>query len=292
MAGAMSVEAMRGTEVAFDREIHDLRPHPGQVYVAKRMRAILMSGAGGTRKKSEIAKSHENCGKVQDPYSLRCIPQVHGASRDALTFVRQVIEREINSVTDNPLVFPDQKRILSGGNFHGQAIAIAMDLLSIAMAEIASISEQRIEKLVNPVISDLPAFLTPQGGLNSGFMICASGQRQALCLRIKPFAIRRASIRSQHRATKKTTSAWGRGGREKQGLSSRTRGEFSRWSFYRPLKAWTSCVRSRARAMIEAVHGAIRKHVKKVTVDRPFHQDFITLETMLENRDFERLVAI
>ncbi|MFL5811987.1 MAG: histidine ammonia-lyase, partial [Bdellovibrionia bacterium] len=167
VAGAMTLEALRGTEVAFEPEIHEVRPHPGQIHVAKRMRDILLSGGG----RSQIAKSHENCGKVQDPYSLRCIPQVHGASRDALAFTRQVLEREVNAVTDNPLVFPDKKKILSGGNFHGQIVAIAMDVMSIAVAEIANISEQRIEKLINPAISDLPAFLTPQGGLNSGFMI-------------------------------------------------------------------------------------------------------------------------
>src|SRR6185436_14750677 len=113
-----------------------------------------------------ISKSHENCGKVQDPFSLRCMPQVHGATRDTLAFVRQVLEREVNSVTDNPLVFPKEKKILSGGNFHGQIVAIAMDALSIAVAELGSISEQRIEKLVNPAISELPPFLIRQGGLN------------------------------------------------------------------------------------------------------------------------------
>ena len=166
IAGAMSVEAMRGTETAFEPEIHRVRPHPGQIKVAANVRKILLSGG-----KSQIAKSHEGCGKVQDPYSLRCIPQVHGASRDVLAFVRGVLEREINSVTDNPLIFPKEQKILSGGNFHGQIVAIAMDALSIAVAELGSISEQRIEKLVNPAISELPAFLIRDGGLNSGFMI-------------------------------------------------------------------------------------------------------------------------
>ena len=165
--GAMTVEALRGTETAFEPEIHAVRPHPGQKLVAKNVRKLLLNGGG----KSAIARSHEGCGKVQDPYSLRCIPQVHGASRDTLVFVRQILEREINSVTDNPLIFPAEKKILSGGNFHGQIVAIGMDALSIAVAELASISEQRIEKLVNPAISELPAFLTKNGGLNSGFMI-------------------------------------------------------------------------------------------------------------------------
>ncbi|MGK5088798.1 histidine ammonia-lyase [Bdellovibrionota bacterium FG-2] len=166
LAGAMTVEALRGTETAFEPEIHSVRPHPGQVHVAKNVRRILYSGG-----KSEIAQSHADCGKVQDPYSLRCIPQVHGPVRDTLAFVRGVLEREANSVTDNPLVFPDQKKILSGGNFHGEGVAMAMDFMAIAVAELGSISEQRMEKLVNPAISGLPAFLTKEGGLNSGFMI-------------------------------------------------------------------------------------------------------------------------
>lgn len=173
-AGAMTVEASRGTETAFEPEIHEVRPHPGQIYTAARMRKILLgSDKIAQGKKSGIAKSHENCGKVQDPYSLRCIPQVHGPIRDTLEFVKGILEREFNSVTDNPLVFfrGNKGIVLSGGNFHGQALAMAMDYLSISISELASISEQRIEKLINPVISELPAFLTKQGGLNSGFMI-------------------------------------------------------------------------------------------------------------------------
>lgn len=165
-AGAMTVEAVRGTPVAFDEKIHRVRPHPGQVEIAKTMRNLL-----GKPKGSEIARSHANCGKVQDPYSLRCIPQVHGATLDTIRFVRQIIEREINSVTDNPLVFVKEDQILSGGNFHGQYLALAMDYLAISVAELASISERRIDKLTNYTFSDLPAFLMKKSGLNSGFMI-------------------------------------------------------------------------------------------------------------------------
>jgi histidine ammonia-lyase len=167
LAGALSLEALRGTSTAFDPLIHAVRPHPGQVQVAQHLRWFVAP----EEERSEIGKSHEACSRVQDPYSLRCIPQVHGATRDALLFVRQVFEREINSATDNPLVFPHAGKILSGGNFHGQILAIGMDLLAISIAELASISEQRIEKLVNPSTSGLPAFLTLKGGLNSGFMI-------------------------------------------------------------------------------------------------------------------------
>ena len=164
--GAMTLEALRGTSVAFDKKIHDLRPHPGQIAVAKVLRDLLETPA-----KSEIAMSHEGCGRVQDPYSLRCMPQVHGASMDTIRFVREIVEREINSVTDNPLVFVDEGEILSGGNFHGQYLAVATDYLSIAVAELGSISEQRFEKLISPAFSDLPTFLMKEAGLNSGFMI-------------------------------------------------------------------------------------------------------------------------
>jgi histidine ammonia-lyase len=166
LSGAMTLEALRGTAVAFDKKIHAVRPHPGQIEVAKIFRDLL-----DHPKKSEIALSHEGCDRVQDPYSLRCIPQVHGPILETIRFVKTIVEREINSVTDNPLVFVDEDEILSGGNFHGQYLAMGMDFLSIAMAELASISEQRIEKLINPAISDLPAFLMKKSGINSGFMI-------------------------------------------------------------------------------------------------------------------------
>jgi histidine ammonia-lyase len=169
IAGAMSLEALKGTSRPFDPRLHEARPHPGQIVVAANLRALLAD--------SEIAESHKDCGKVQDAYSLRCMPQVHGATRDALGFVRTVLEREINSVTDNPSVFVDrgETEILSGGNFHGQPLAIALDLAAIACAELANISERRVEQLVNPALSTgLTPFLAPPGpksGLHSGFMI-------------------------------------------------------------------------------------------------------------------------
>lgn len=165
--GALSVEAMRGTSAAFDPLIHAIRPHSGQITSAKNVLSYLREKNKG----SKISESHVDCTKVQDPYSLRCIPQVHGTSRDAIQNIKGIIETEINSVTDNPLVFAKEKKILSGGNFHGQALAMGLDFLAIAVAELASISEQRIEKLVNPVISELPAFLVKNSGIQSGFMI-------------------------------------------------------------------------------------------------------------------------
>ncbi len=161
---ALSLEALRGTRAAFDPRIHAARPHPGQVAAAGHMREIL----GGT---SAIAESHRDCHRVQDAYSLRCIPQVHGVTRDALAFTASILERELNAATDNPMIFTDTQESRSGGNFHGQYPAFACDLLAIAACDLASISERRQERLVNPASSDLPAFLTRHGGLESGFMM-------------------------------------------------------------------------------------------------------------------------
>jgi histidine ammonia-lyase len=159
---AMTLDALEGTDAAFDRRIHDARPHRGQTVVAGRMRALL---AG-----SPLRESHRGCGRVQDAYSLRCVPQVHGAVRDAVEFASDTFEIEINSATDNPLVFPDGA-VLSGGNFHGAPVAIAADLAGMALTDLASISERRIERLVNPALSGLPPFLVREGGLHNGFMI-------------------------------------------------------------------------------------------------------------------------
>ncbi|MCG3175042.1 MAG: Histidine ammonia-lyase [Myxococcota bacterium] len=163
IAGAVSLEGLKGTATAFREEIHRVKGHPGQIACAANLRRLLAD--------SEIALSHTDCGKVQDPYSLRCMPQVHGASRDALEHCREVWEREANGATDNPLVFANTGETLSGGNFHGQSIALAFDYAAIAVAELANISERRIEQLVNPALSGLPPFLVRQSGLNSGYMI-------------------------------------------------------------------------------------------------------------------------
>ncbi len=160
---AMSLEAYLGTDRVFDQRLNDLRPHPGQTKVAANLRAILAE--------SQIMQSHRECGRVQDPYSFRCIPVVHGAVRDSIAHVRRVAETEANSVTDNPLVFPDDGEFLSGGNFHGEPIALAMDFLKMAIAEFASIGERRLYLLLNAEDRDLPLFLTGRSGLQSGLMI-------------------------------------------------------------------------------------------------------------------------
>ena len=165
VAGAMSMDALLGTPEPFRQEIQDARPHAGQGISAGRLRALV---AG-----SEIRESHrEGDPRVQDAYSLRCMPQVHGAAREALRYIRGILETEANSATDNPLVFPEAGVVVSGGNFHAQVVSAALDLLAIALVDLASISERRIERLLNPDLSmGLPAFLSKRPGLESGFMI-------------------------------------------------------------------------------------------------------------------------
>ena len=166
ITSAMSLEAAMGTVAACDPKIHKLRPHTGQISTAANIRRICQG--------SEIMESHKNCDRVQDSYALRCVPQVHGAIKDAFNYAKRIIETEINSVTDNPLIFPEQEEVISGGNFHGEPLALTQDFLSIALSDLANISDRRIFKLLTNFTSEgLPAFLIPadKGGLNNGFMI-------------------------------------------------------------------------------------------------------------------------
>ena len=159
---SMTLEALKGITDAFDHIVHKVRGQKGEMISARNVLRIT-EGSNLTTLQGEI--------RVQDAYSLRCIPQIHGASRDAINYVKDVINIELNAATDNPLIFPDEDKVISGGNFHGQPIALAMDFLGIALSELANVSERRIERLVNPQLNDLPAFLTKKGGMNSGFMI-------------------------------------------------------------------------------------------------------------------------
>jgi histidine ammonia-lyase len=188
--GALSLDALRGTDVAFDARIHQARPHPGQLRTAANLRKMLEG--------SSLRQSHVDCDRVQDAYSLRCMPQVHGAVRDTLTHCREVFEIEVNSAVDNPLVFMKtvpthvgadalvrsaerssaslEADVISGGNFHGQPLAFALDFLGIALSALAGISERRLERLVNPALNEgLPPFLAAGAGLNSGFMMAQVG---------------------------------------------------------------------------------------------------------------------
>jgi histidine ammonia-lyase len=162
VVSALTLDALRGTPRAFDVRIHQARPHPGQLASAERLRGLLEG--------SEIRQSHIGCQRVQDAYSLRCIPQVHGPVRDAIAEARRVFEIELNSATDNPLVFGDE--VLSGGNFHGESLALQLDFLAIALSALAGISERRVDRLVNPALNEeLPPFLAGHAGLESGLMM-------------------------------------------------------------------------------------------------------------------------
>jgi histidine ammonia-lyase len=283
LIGAMTTEAIKGTHTAFAPEIHSVRAHPGQIESARNIRSILTPNG----KLSSIAKSHENCGKVQDPYSIRCMPQVHGATRDCLAFIRLSLTREINSVTDNPLVLPDQNKILSGGNFHGQIIAICMDLLAIVTAEIASISEQRLEKLVNPAISELPAFLTPNGGLNSGFMIvqvaAASivSENKTLCHPASVDTIPTSADKEDH----VSMGAWA--ARKAEIVIDNTRRVLAMEllaaaqgiDFLRPLTS---------SPIIEKNHKKLRKKISFMKKDRFMKSDIDLAEQMLLNKEIHR----
>lgn len=163
LAGAMTIEGMLGSHRPFLPQVHAVRPHPGHGVVSTHMRRLLADSA--------LVETHVDCTKVQDPYSMRCIPQVHGAARDGLAFCRRILEVEVNAGTDNPLVFAEEEELISAGNFHGQPVSLGLDVLAMGLTQLASISERRVEQMVNPALSGLPPFLAKNSGLNSGFMI-------------------------------------------------------------------------------------------------------------------------
>jgi histidine ammonia-lyase len=278
VAGALSLEALKGTARAFDPRVIAARPHPGQIAVAAALRALL---AG-----SEIAESHRDCGKVQDPYSLRCMPQVHGASRDVLAFARTVLEREAQSSTDNPLVFtggPDGDELISGGNFHGQPVALALDAAALAVAELANISERRIEQLVNPHLSSgLPPFLAADSGLNSGFMI-AQVSAAALVSENKILA-HPASVDS-------IPSSAGREDHVSMGATAALKLATIADHVGTVLAIELLCAAQgldlrrplRTTAPLEAVHAAIRARVPAMMVDRPLAPDIAAVRALIDD---------
>jgi histidine ammonia-lyase len=277
IVGAMTLEATRGTKAAFDTFVHQLRPHPTQIKVAANLRKLLAN--------SEIAKSHKDCGKVQDPYSLRCMPQVHGASRVFLQNAVPILEIEMNSVTDNPIVrLPKGKekgQIISGGNFHGEFIAQAMDGVAISLAEIANISDLRMQKLVNPTMSGLPAFLTPDPGLNSGMMIvqvCAASlvsENKILCHPASVDSIPTSADKEDHVSMGVTAA------RKARQVLNHTRKVLAMeflcaaqgLDFLQPLRAGKGA---------QIAFEVIRKHIKTANVDRAFHQDIENIELLIK----------
>ncbi len=282
IATALTLEAVRGTKRAYDEDISLLKPQPGQVLVSKNLTRLLAEV-------SEIASSHEDCGKVQDPYSLRCVPQVHGAIRQTLDHAEGVLKVEINSVTDNPLIFVDKKKVVSGGNFHGEALALCMDYLAMGLSEVANISERRVEKMMNPTFSDLPAFLIKESGLNSGLMIAhvtmaaLASENKYLCHPASVDSIPTSTDKEDHVSMGVTS---GRKLHEvirnvKTCLAIEFLCNTQGVDLLRPLKT---------NEALERVHTLVRKHVPKIEKDRTFHIDIKNITSLISN--FEILSVV
>lgn len=277
IAGAMSTDAMKGTVSSADKRIQKVRAFKGQGDSAKNIRNLLEG--------SEILASHTNCDMIQDSYSIRCIPQVHGASRDTIDYVKGIIEIEMNSATDNPLIFANDGDILSGGNFHGQPVALAMDFLGIALAELANISERRIAKLVDKSLSNgLPPFLTGKGGLNSGFMIvqytAASlvSENKTLAHPASVDSIPTSASQEDH------VSMGTIGARHcrkilknaQQVIGIELLCAAQGVDFRRPLKSSSP---------IERAHAIIRKNIPKLVTDRIIYTDLVKIKELVENNN-------
>ncbi|MGE0199744.1 MAG: histidine ammonia-lyase [Candidatus Melainabacteria bacterium] len=275
IAGAMTIEAVMGSHQPFDSRVAELRPHPGHAETARIFRALLADSA--------IARAHTDCDKVQDAYSLRCIPQIHGAVRDAVKQIRTVLETEINAVTDNPLIFPNGD-ILSQGNFHGEPLAIALDMLGIALSELASASERRIDKLMNPAFSGLPSFLVPEGqaGLNSGMMI-AHYTTAALVSENKSLA-HPASVDSIPTSNDKEdhVSMGAIAARQAQSILTNARHVIAT-ELLCAAQGLEERKPLRPGVGVAAAHRLIRRHVKPLATDRSLQEDIDSIVSLIRD---------
>lgn len=274
IAGAMTVEATRSSLRPFDPRIQEVRPHPGQAACAANLRRLLES--------SQVMESHAGCAKVQDAYSLRCMPQVHGAFRGALEHITRVVEIEMNAATDNPLVFAAEGEVISGGNFHGQPIAQAADLLAASAADLSSVSERRIENLVNPDLSGLPGFLTPHPGLNSGMMLvqvlaaALVSENKTLAFPAGVDSIPTSANREDHvpmstAAARKCRAVVTNATRVLAGeLLCAAQG----LEFLRPLRAGRGA---------EVAYQHLREHVRPLGRDRTLHRDLEAVERLIRS---------
>lgn len=272
----LTLDAVRGTASPFDLRISGLKPQPGQLDVSRNLLTIIEG--------SEIINSHPEDGKVQDPYSLRCIPQVHGACRQTLRHAEEVLDIELNSVTDNPLVFPETGDVISGGNFHGEALALCMDYLAMGLSEICNIAERRVEKMMNPHFSDLPAFLTKNSGLNSGLMIAhvtmaaLASENKYLCHPASVDSIPTSTDKEDHVSMGVTS------GRKLQevvsnvqyGLAIELLCNTQGLEFLRPLQTSPG---------LEKVISLVRRHVAPIEDDRTFHKDIENLAKLVQSEE-------
>ncbi|HEY3233348.1 MAG TPA: histidine ammonia-lyase, partial [Polyangiaceae bacterium] len=284
IAGAMSLEALKGSERPFEERLMKLRPHPGQMVSAANLRRLLSD--------SEIMVSHHDCDKVQDPYSLRCMPQVHGATRDALEWAREVLEREVNSVTDNPCIFESGEvvEVVSGGNFHGQPVAYALDLAAIAVSELADISERRVEQLVNPALSSgLTPFLARESGLHNGFMIAQVAaaslvsENRVLCHPASTDSIPSSAGREDH-VSMGSVSARKLGAivtNVRRALAIELLTASAGLDQRAPLRPGTGAA---------AAHSFIRTHIAPLYDDRPLYEDIEQVAQLIKNGELLKAV--
>jgi histidine ammonia-lyase len=274
ITGAMTIEATKSSQRPFDPRIQMIRPHPGQTACAANLLQLLAD--------SEVMRSHAGCPKVQDAYSMRCMPQVHGSARDAIGHVAAVVEREMNAATDNPLVFPDTGEVLSGGNFHAQPIALCSDLLAAALADLSSICERRVENLVNPDLSGLPGFLTPHPGLNSGMMLvqvlaaALVSENKSLSFPASVDSIPTSANREDH-----VSMSTGAARKCRQVVTNTTR----------VLACELLCAAQglefhsglRPGRGVEAAYRCLREHVRPLGRDRTLHRDLEAAERLLRS---------
>ena len=276
VAAALTLEGMAGTNRAYDEKISRVRPHPGQILTAKNLNRLL--------DESKIIDSHKDCSRVQDPYSLRCVPQIHGACRQTLKQAEDVFSIELNAVTDNPLIFFEEDDIISGGNFHGEPLALAMDYLSMGLAELCNVSERRIEKMMNPAFSELPSFLIEKAGINSGLMMvqvtaaALASENKYLCHPASVDTIPTSTDKEDH------VSMGVAAGRKLQEVLFNVKSvlaiEFlcncQAIDLRRPLTSSPA---------IEAVVKKIRERVPFVTEDRAFDEDIGNIVDLIEGDD-------
>jgi len=280
LAASLTFEALHGIVSVLDPRLHMLRPHKGQIDTAANIMKML-EGSECTMKQGKE--------KVQDAYSLRCTPQVHGASRDAIEFIREKVEIEMNSVTDNPIIFHDTKEGISGGNFHGQPVALAFDFLGIALAELADISERRLERMVNPALNGLPAFLVDNGGLNSGFMIV---QYSAAAL------VSENKVLSHPASVDSIPSS----GNQEDHVSMGTIGARKAREIYKNVRRTIAMEMLCACQAIDLGKGSklgyttqkaynlIRGKVEKLLYDREMYEDINNLEALITNEEFNKII--
>ena len=282
IAAALSIDALRGSIHPFDPRIHEARPYAGQSASAATIRRLLQGSA--------INKSHEHCGRVQDAYSMRCAAQVQGAARDALAFSRQLLLTEANAATDNPMVFAADDQIVSGGNFHGAPVAIAADVIVLALAQLATISERRSDRLVNPALSELPAFLTPQSGLQSGYML-AQVTAAALTSEIKSLAHPASVDTIPTSANREDHVSMSMGAALKAARVLELASGVIAVEILCACQAIDLLAPLTTSPLLRRVHARVREHVPPLSEDRPPAPDIDAIARMIANGSLETPIA-